>query len=70
MRPVTSRNGYNRRELEAKVGTALEEEMQDLPEEIREILVDDMVTAFVGRMITFDRLQRLCGQRTVDEILV
>jgi len=39
-----------RKELEIKMATALQENIGQLSTELREILLDDMVTAFENRM--------------------
>lgn len=40
----------DRKELEAKLAGVLQENLCDLPTELREILLDDMVTAFENRL--------------------
>ena len=40
----------DRKELEAKLECALQEKIGQLPTELREILLDDMVTAFENRL--------------------
>ncbi len=40
----------NRKELEAKLSTVFNQEIVDLPTELRSILLDDMVTAFENRL--------------------
>ena len=40
----------NRKELEAKLFTVFNQEIVDLPTELRSILLDDMVTAFENRL--------------------
>jgi hypothetical protein len=44
-----------RKELEAKIATVLGEKIKGLSVELREILLDDMVTAFENRLIVFKR---------------
>ncbi len=39
-----------RKEIEAKLASAFGEKMNGLPTELREILLDDMVTAFENRL--------------------
>lgn len=38
-----------RRTLERKLGAALREDISILPSEMQQILIDDLVTAFIGR---------------------
>ena len=40
----------NRKELEAKLAQVFNQEITDLPTELRSILLDDMVTAFENRL--------------------
>jgi hypothetical protein len=40
----------DRKELEAKLANAFDEEINNLSTELREILLDDMVTAFENRL--------------------
>ena len=40
----------DRKELEAKLGNVFHEKICQLPTELREILLDDMVTAFENRL--------------------
>jgi hypothetical protein len=40
----------DRKELEAKLACAFEEKLANLSTELREILLDDMVTAFENRL--------------------
>ena len=40
----------DRKELEAKLGDVFQEKMVQLPTELQEILLDDMVTAFENRL--------------------
>jgi hypothetical protein len=44
-----------RKELEAKIATVFGEKIKGLSMELREILLDDMVTAFENRLIVFKR---------------
>jgi len=44
-----------RKELEAKFENALQEKMGELSTELREILLDDMVTAFENRLNVLNR---------------
>ena len=45
----------DRKELEAKLGNVFEEKLGSLPTELREILLDDMVTAFENRLNVLNR---------------
>jgi len=45
----------DRKELEAKMANAFEENIVKLPTELREILLDDMVTAFENRLNVLNR---------------
>jgi hypothetical protein len=40
----------DRKELELKLANVFDEKINDLPTELREILLDDMVTAFENRL--------------------
>jgi hypothetical protein len=40
----------DRKELEVKLANVFDKEMNNLPTELREILLDDMVTAFENRL--------------------
>ena len=40
----------DRKELEAKLASAFQENIEQLSTELREILIDDMVTAFENRL--------------------
>ena len=42
-----------RKELEAKIATVFGEKIKGLAVELREIMLDDMVTAFENRLIVF-----------------
>jgi hypothetical protein len=42
-----------RKELEAKIATVFGEKIKGLSMELREIMLDDMVTAFENRLIVF-----------------
>ena len=44
-----------RKELEAKMATVFGEKIKGLSLELKEILLDDMVTAFENRLIVFKR---------------
>ncbi|MDI9576818.1 MAG: hypothetical protein WC203_05845 [Candidatus Bathyarchaeia archaeon] len=44
----------NRKELEAKLADVFDEEISKLPDELRCILLDDMVTAFENRLTIFN----------------
>jgi len=46
----------DRKELEAKLETVFQEKIGQLPTELREILLDDMVTAFENRLNVLNRL--------------
>ncbi len=45
----------DRKELEAKMASAFEDNIVELPTELREILLDDMVTAFENRLNVLNR---------------
>jgi HD-GYP domain-containing protein (c-di-GMP phosphodiesterase class II) len=45
----------DRKELEAKLANAFQENIDQLPTELREILLDDMVTAFENRLNVLNR---------------
>jgi len=51
----------DRKELEAKLGNVLQEKIVELPAELREILLDDMVTAFENRLNVLN-----CASRKAD----
>jgi hypothetical protein len=46
----------DRKELEAKLACAFEEKIGQLSTELREILLDDMVTAFENRLNVLNRV--------------
>ena len=46
----------NRKELEAKLAGVFQENIDQLPTELREILLDDMVTAFENRLNVLNRV--------------
>jgi hypothetical protein len=48
----------DRKELEAKLATVFHEEINDLTTELREILLDDMVTAFENRLNVLNRVNK------------
>jgi hypothetical protein len=48
----------DRKELEAKLESVFQEKMGQLPTELREILLDDMVTAFENRLNVLNRASR------------
>jgi hypothetical protein len=48
----------DRKELEAKFENALKEKIGELPTELREILLDDMVTAFENRLNVLNRASK------------
>jgi hypothetical protein len=50
----------DRKELEAKLENVFQEKMDQLPTDLREILLDDMVTAFENRL---NVLNRVSGKR-------
>jgi hypothetical protein len=50
----------DRKELEAKLAGAFQEQIDQLSTELREILLDDMVTAFENRL---NVLMRASGQK-------
>jgi hypothetical protein len=45
----------DRKELEAKLATVFQEDIDQLSTELREILLDDMVTAFENRLNVLNR---------------
>ena len=45
----------NRRELKTKMAIVFGERIQELPEEYREMLLDDLATAFENRLKVLDR---------------
>ncbi|MGD0406342.1 MAG: hypothetical protein ABSB10_06810 [Candidatus Bathyarchaeia archaeon] len=47
-----------RKELEAKLANVFQEKINGLSTELREILLDDMVTAFENRLIVLNRASR------------
>lgn len=48
----------DRKELEARLENVFQEKIGQLPTELREILVDDMVTAFENRLNVLNRASR------------
>ena len=48
----------DRKELEAKLANVFQEKINGLSTELREILLDDMVTAFENRLIVLNRASR------------
>jgi hypothetical protein len=48
----------DRKELEAKLANVFHEQINDLTTELREILLDDMVTAFENRLNVLNRVSR------------
>ncbi len=48
----------DRKELEAKLENVFQEKISELPTELREILLDDMVTAFENRLNVLNRANR------------
>jgi hypothetical protein len=46
----------NRKELEAKFACVFNDKMNGLPTELRDILLDDMVTAFENRLNVLNNL--------------
>ena len=54
----------DRKELEAKLESVFQEKMGQLPTELREILLDDMVTAFENRLNVLNRASRKSRQLT------
>ncbi|MCW4003241.1 MAG: hypothetical protein NWE95_04930 [Candidatus Bathyarchaeota archaeon] len=46
----------NRKELEAKLADVFDDKMDGLPTELRDILLDDMVTAFENRLNVLNNL--------------
>ncbi|MCX6644503.1 MAG: hypothetical protein NT043_04785 [Candidatus Bathyarchaeota archaeon] len=47
-----------RKELEAKLANVFQEKISGLSTELREILIDDMVTAFENRLNVLNRASR------------
>jgi hypothetical protein len=47
-----------RKELEAKLANVFQEKISGLSTELREILIDDMVTAFENRLTVLNRASR------------
>jgi hypothetical protein len=45
----------DRKELEAKLASAFQSKIDELPTELRQILIDDMVTAFENRLNVLNR---------------
>ena len=50
---MTKFNGNNRRTLKKKMAEALSEQIKPLPEPLRDILLDDLITAFENRLEVF-----------------
>ena len=50
--------GKDRKELEAKLENVFQEKMDQLSTELREILLDDMVTAFENRLNVLNDVSR------------
>ncbi|HYA78434.1 MAG TPA: hypothetical protein VEF91_06920 [Verrucomicrobiae bacterium] len=50
--------GKDRKELEAKLENVFQEKMDQLSTELREILLDDMVTAFENRLNVLNHVSR------------
>ena len=48
----------DRKEIEAKLASVFDEEIDDLSTELREILLDDMVTAFENRLNVLNNASR------------
>ena len=48
----------DRKDLEAKLATVFDNEMNHLSTELREILLDDMVTAFENRLNVLNKASR------------
>ena len=48
----------DRKEIEAKLANVFDEEIDDLSTELREILLDDMVTAFENRLNVLNNASR------------
>ena len=48
----------DRKEIEAKLANAFDEEINGLSTELREILLDDMVTAFENRLNVLNKAAR------------
>jgi len=48
----------DRKELEAKLEDVFQQKIDQLPTELREILLDDMVTAFENRLNVLNQVSR------------
>jgi len=46
-----------RKQLEKKILQIFQEEMKKLSRDLQKILVDDLVTAFINRMVVFTEIQ-------------
>lgn len=55
MKQITDKD---RKELEAKLADVFDEEINDLDTELRQILLDDMVTAFENRLTVLNNAAR------------
>jgi hypothetical protein len=57
-KPMKQTNAHKKRkELENKLAIVFKSEVQLLPSEYREIIVDDLVTAFENRLFALSRAQ-------------
>lgn len=58
----------DRKELELKMAAAFQENIDQLPTELRKILLDDMVTAFQNRLNVLNSINKKprCKPKTMD----
>lgn len=54
----------DKKELKRRMMEALQNNISPLSEELQQILIDDLVTAFQNRMLVFARIQRKKGITT------
>jgi|WetSurMetagenome_2_1015567.scaffolds.fasta_scaffold1741549_2 hypothetical protein len=52
-----TKSQQKRQALKAKVSQALNEEVKDLPIQMRDILMDDLITAFESRFAVFNKVK-------------
>jgi hypothetical protein len=55
-----------RKKLENKIAKVFESDIKSLPSELREILVDDLVTAFESRLYALSRAQSNIGIGVIE----
>jgi hypothetical protein len=58
--PLKEHIPEERNELEAKMANVFDEKIKQLPTELRQILIDDMVTAFENRMKVLNTATATC----------